>query len=388
MTGRVSVVGALPPLDRARALSRSFAETAAHYDRTGEFPFSNFDALSNAGLLSLTVDHRFGGDGAGLGEAIGVIRTIARGEPATALVLAMHYIQHAGIQRSGRWPAYLAERVARESLTGIALINGIQVERQLGSPSRGGLPETIALQHGDFWRISGHKIYSTGAPILKYLNVLARTDEDSPRIGSFLVPAATPGIRIVETWDQLGMRATASHDIIFDDVAIPLDHAIDLKPAGTPPDPAYGAGRAWFLGLVASVYDGVAQSARDWLVEFLLSRTPSGLNGASLATVPRIQEAVGAIEAKLQVNDSLLRDLGREVDDGLVPSLGRVGIVKSMVTNNAIEITTAALRLSGNNGTSLGNPLERHHRDALCGQIHAPQDDTIFAAAGRAVLGL
>ena len=81
----------------------------------------------------------------------------------------------------------------------------------------------------DGWRLSGRKIYSTGAPILKWYAVWARTDEAEPRVGTFLVPAGLPGTSIVETWDHLGLRASGSHDVVFDDVVIPLDHEIDVR---------------------------------------------------------------------------------------------------------------------------------------------------------------
>ena len=60
--------------------------------------------------------------------------------------------------------------------------------------------------------------------------VWARTDEPETRVGQFLVPAGLPGTRVVETWDHLGLRASGSHDIIFDDVVFPLDHEIDTYP--------------------------------------------------------------------------------------------------------------------------------------------------------------
>ncbi|MFG3756964.1 acyl-CoA dehydrogenase, partial [Klebsiella pneumoniae] len=59
--------------------------------------------------------------------------------------------------------------------------------------------------------------------------VWARTDEAEPRVGAFLVPAGGEGIRIHETWDHLGLRASGSHDVLFDDVAIPADHAVDIR---------------------------------------------------------------------------------------------------------------------------------------------------------------
>jgi alkylation response protein AidB-like acyl-CoA dehydrogenase len=368
---------------RAVALARAFAAGAPHYDRTADFPFENFAALGDAGLLALTVARADGGLGGGLAEAQFVVGEIARGEPATALVLAMHYIQHATIARREGWPQHLARRLAQESVGGIALINALQAEPGIGSPSRGGLPATVARSAGAEWRISGHKIYASGIPILSWLVVLAVTDEAQPRIGWFLVPAAVQGVRVIATWNATGMRATASHDVVLEDVAIPRDHALELRPVATGSARSEGQA-AWSSGLVAAVYDGIARAARDWLIGFLNRHAPAGL-GAPLATVPRIQEAVGAIEMRLATNAALLRDHARNVDEG-APLAATAGAVKHVVIENGVAVTTAALELTGNHGLTRDNPLERHHRDALCGRAHAPQHDVLRVNLGRIVL--
>jgi alkylation response protein AidB-like acyl-CoA dehydrogenase len=295
----------------------------------------------------------------------------------------MHLIIHATGVRA--WPAAIATRLQQESLTGVALLNALRVEPELGTPARGGLPATIGRRSADGWRVSGHKLYSTGIPLLRWLLVWGRTDETEPRIGTFLVPSDAPGIKIVPTWNHLGMRATASHDVILDEVPIPFEYAVDLRPATAGGrDPEYWA---WATLNVAALYNGVALAARDWLIDFLKTRVPSNL-GAPLASLPRMQEALGEIEALLTVNARLLSSAGRDVDAGRVPEIAESGLIKSTVTNNAIAAVEIALKLSGNHGLSRDNPLERHHRDVLCGRIHTPQDDSARIAAGRQALGL
>src|SRR5262249_54053410 len=157
--------------------------------------------------------------------------------------------------RSPRWPARLSRKLARETVEGVALINALRVEPELGSPARGGLPATIARRTETGWRLSGRKIYSTGAPILKWDLVWARTDEPEIRVGQFLVPAGLPGTRIEETWNHLGLRASGSHDVIFEDVVFPLDYEVDVrKPEEwTSPDVTQATIQAIF---VAAIYDG------------------------------------------------------------------------------------------------------------------------------------
>jgi len=214
---------------RASLLAETFAERAASHDADASFPFENFEDLSKVGLLSLTVPAALGGVGAGAQDTARVLGVIGKADPSTALVLSMHYIQHLVMARSTRWPGRLSRKLARETVEGIAMINALRVEPELGSPARGGLPSTIARRTETGWRLSGRKIYSTGAPILKWYAVWAKTDEAETRVGLFLVPADLPGTRIEQTWNHLGLRASGSHDVIFDDVVFPLDHEIDVR---------------------------------------------------------------------------------------------------------------------------------------------------------------
>lgn len=130
----------------------------------------------------------------------------------------------------------------------------------------------------------------------------------------------------------------------------------------------------------------MARAARDWLRAYLNDRVPSNL-GASLATLPRVQEKFGEIEALLQVNRTLVRDAAARIDAGDPPPAVEANAIKYVATANAIRAVEIGLELTGNPGISRHNPLERHYRDVLCSRIHSPQTDTILIAAGRAALG-
>ncbi|MBN9564049.1 MAG: acyl-CoA/acyl-ACP dehydrogenase [Alphaproteobacteria bacterium] len=371
----------------AREHAVDFAQRAAAHDRDRSFPFENFDALHRAGLLNLIVPVERGGLGGGLREIVAVIGAIAGGDASTALVLLMHYLQLAGVLRSERFPAHLREQVLHDSLNGVSLINALRVEPELGTPARGGLPATTAVRSAEGWRITGRKIYSTGSPILRYGLTWGRTDDETPRVGWFLVPMQLPGIRMEETWDHMGMRASGSNDVVFEDVLLPADHAVDLRA------PKEWATRdliitVWNNVAVGALYDGVARAARDWLIGYLHARKPSNL-GASLATLPRFQEAVGGIDALLGVSRVLINALADRADRDLASIAStEANLVKYTATNNAIDAVAKALELVGNPGLSRTHPLERHYRDVLCSRVHTPQNDMILQAAGRAALGL
>ncbi len=365
------------------------AGNAAEVDRDGAFPWRSLDVLHSERLLALTARVQDGGEAAGMAQVCELVRQAGRGCASTALILAMQLI-HLRTVSTSDWPEHLRSRVGRSAGRFGALINALRVEPALGTPARGGLPETIARRTEHGWEISGRKIYSTGAPALSWMLVFARTDEDLPRTGMFLVPARTngvlaAGISVEETWDQLGLRGSGSHDVVFANMAIPGDHAVDLRrPADwARRDPV---GSAWLALPVAALYTGVAEAARDWIAGFLRDRVPANL-GAPLATLPRMQEAVGRIEALLLTNRRLIAGAAAEIDAGVIPSAAESGLIKTVAAENAIAAVQEAMLLAGNHGLSRANPLERHLRDVLCARVHTPQPDAAFTAAGRIALG-
>ncbi|WP_207281950.1 acyl-CoA dehydrogenase family protein [Pseudomonas sp. FW300-N2F2] len=360
-------------------IGRQLAATAHVYDESGAFPRDNFTLLHEHGLLALTVPKALGGGGASLVQAHKAISAVAKGEPSTALILVMQYLQHSRLQDNRNWPEALRLRVAQDAVREGALINALRVEPDLGTPARGGLPATIARRTSEGWRISGRKIYSTGSHGLTWFSVWARSTDEDPLVGAWLIHKDTPGISIVDDWDHLGMRATCSHEVRFDNVLVPLDHAVSVSRWSAPQPELDGDGFLWMSVLLSAVYDGVAQAARDWFVDWLEQRKPSNL-GAALATLPRFQETVGHIDTLLFANRSLL-DAAAE---GRTPA-AHAAQLKYLVTGNAIRAVELAIEASGNPGLSRHSPLQRHYRDVLCSRVHTPQNDAVLQGVGKAV---
>ncbi|HEX7852376.1 MAG TPA: acyl-CoA dehydrogenase family protein [Sphingobium sp.] len=379
----------IPGAERLAAITAELAASAESFDRSAEFPRANFDLLAREGLIGLTVDRDLGGAQAGFSDALRLLGAVARGEPSTALILFMTYAFHAAPEKNGRWPTHLYERLARDAVAGRGLLGVFRVEPELGTPVRGGLPKTTARRTPEGWRLSGEKIYSTGSTGLDWFVVWARTDDGEALVGNFLVHPGTPGIRIEPEWDHLGMRATVSHRVVFDDVLIPHEHAVDIRqPEAWKPTKGEGDQQSlWNALAIATIYDGVAQAARDWLVRYLNDRKPANL-GAALATLPRVREKFGEIEALLYANRRLIESAARDADEGRIAPSVESNLIKQIATTNAIRAVEIGLELTGNPGISRRNPLERHYRDVLCSRIHSPQADTILVAAGAQALTL
>jgi alkylation response protein AidB-like acyl-CoA dehydrogenase len=380
-----------PALPRPAEVAARIAARAEQHDREASFPFEGVAEAHAAGLLTATVAERYGGPGTGLAGTVEILRVLGAADPSVALVTAMTLFTHAAQAVGGQWPEHWYEQLLDDSAERPTLVNSLRVEPDLGTPARGGLPATIARADGGAWVLTGRKIFSTGSVGLRWMIVWARTDEDPPRVGGFLVrtdpdaPNPAPGVTIEPTWDHLGLRASRSDDVLFDGVRIPRDATTTLSDAGaTDPrrDPGLAAWNA--LGLTA-LYLGVAQAARDWLVRFLHERTPSAL-GKPLAALPRFQSEVGEIEALLIGATDLVTGLALRYDAGDQQAAEHAAAAKLIGTRAAIGAVERAVALIGNNALTRRNPLERHLRDVLCSRVHTPQADSTVTALGLAAL--
>ncbi|MFT9447729.1 acyl-CoA dehydrogenase family protein [Gluconobacter japonicus] len=364
-------------------LVQVFAERAPRYDRSGNIAVENLHDLHEAGFLALALPKAAGGEDISLRTVTQIISRLAQGDPSTALILAMQYLQSGAFAHSAQWSDEVKQELFESIRQEGALINALRVEPELGTPARGGLPDTTVSRNGSTWRISGRKIFSTGSTALQWGVVWAKTDDAEPKVGPVLVPLDLRGVRIEKSWHQLGMRATGSHTIIFDNVEIPERYLGLLAPS-----PAKENGpvaiASWHAIVIAGLYNGIAIAARDWLVTFLHSRVPSNL-GASLATLPRFHILLGEIDVLLLSNEALINHAITLAEQG-TESDTRAGLAKQVVTENAIAAVSKAVAAIGNPGLSQDNPLERHYRNVLCGRVHTPQGDSALLAAGREAL--
>ena len=189
---------------------RAVADAAPEVDRSGAFPWAGIRAVHASGLLESTVAKRYGGRGASLLDTAHILAALGRGDPSVALITAMTLFNHLAQASRNHWPEDLYLSLLAEAKERPLLLNAARVEPELGSPARGGLPATRARRTASGWSISGRKRFVTGAHGLTHFVVWAHTDEAPTRVGTFVVPNGLPGIRIIENWDSLGMRASGS----------------------------------------------------------------------------------------------------------------------------------------------------------------------------------
>lgn len=376
-------------LELAKPLAQRFAERAAQHDADGSFPFDNFADLRASGLLALTTPEEYGGLGANELEYALTLERLAWGDASTALALGMSLSNLGQIAEGGLWPDH-APALFREVAEQGVMVNAAQAEPEMGSPSYGGLPATTARRDpAGGWRLNGRKIYTTGAPGLRYFIVMATIEEEGhgPRIGDFLTPSDAPGVRIEETWNALALRASGSHDLLLENAHVSDAALLNVREPGQP-DPRSALGLPWGSLTLAAVYTGAALAARDEVVHFAATRVPTAL-GKPLGELPNVRMRLGEIDSLLLTSHRLLFGLAEDwvTSPDAHPALRQeAALVKVIATNNAVRVTDLALRIAGGQGLQRGRRLERIFRDARAGLVNAPIEDVVLQNAGKAAV--
>lgn len=359
------------------AVTAALAAAAPAADASGAFPWEGIRAVRASGLLEAAVGARYGGPEVSLGDLARILAALGEGDPSAALISAMTIFAHRRQAESGAWPEPLYRRLLAQARSDLMLINAARVEPDLGSPSRGGLPDTLARRTPRGWSISGAKRFVTGATGLTHLLVWARTDESPARVGSFVVPASAPGITVHETWRSLGMRATCSHDVTFERVEVPYEDVVDLVESGRG-EQDNRAGAATNLALTA-IYLGAAKAAQAAFLNFARSRIPGNL-GIPLSRTERFIGLAGEIDLLVSgAEQIILQTLDHAADKP--EAMMRARILAGRQIQQAARIAVGAL---GNPGLSADNGLERHFRDLQSTLVHAPQEDVVLSILGKA----
>ena len=372
-------------------LADIFAERASRYDLEGRFPSENYTDLRESGYLTVSLPRELGGWGMGLEDVMHAQYRLAQGDASTALVTAMHFVHIARLVDGRSEYPELVRKICRDVVERGAMINAAVSEPVMGSPSRGGRPETTAFRQGDgAWRIRGRKTFTTGSYALSYFVVGCSIEDESSEEsrlepieavrGNFLVPRDAEGVSIEDTWHTVGMRGTGSNDLVLDDVHVGADAYMDEQ---VPLVKDAGIRMAAWGALTAAVYLGIGQAARDEAFRFARKRHPNSLR-QSIAYLPHIQDKAGRVELELLQSQALLFGAAEQFSRSAT-SVGpeAFAAAKYVATNHAIEIVDLAMRIVGAASLDLGSPLQRYYRDVRAGLHNPPMDDAVISMLAK-----
>jgi alkylation response protein AidB-like acyl-CoA dehydrogenase len=376
----------------AAAFAREFAGRADENDRAGRFPIENYRRLHEAGFLTLSAPEALGGGGARVPEMVQALETLAAGDGATALVTAMSVSLLGRVHDQKAWPEDVLAGIVRDLVAEGGTINTCVTEPELGSISRGGVPGTSAVAAPGGWRISGRKIFVTGAPAARYLvtAIVLPPDEAAPKgtVASALVRGDAPGVTMQDTWSQsMSLRTCGNFDVIYDDVFVPDTLVVDRRAVGAPLPPGRRPGADGWALVIAAVYLGIGQAALDAACDYANGRVPSAL-GRPIAEQPHIQQWIGDMQVALAGARAVLRAAAAHAEAGMEAGAlaAEIATAKFLCTNAACQATERALRVAGGFSLTRSLPLERYFRDARAGLFQPPQDDLALGLIGRTAL--
>jgi alkylation response protein AidB-like acyl-CoA dehydrogenase len=358
----------------ARDLAVQFKTRASLADRKGQLPAGDIEALKQSGYLSLSIPKTSGGWGKSLKKCVEAQLELAQGSGSTALVAVMtlHVMGHA--RETLLWPQAIYKKLCEEICKG-ALINAIASEPRLGSPARGGLPDSVASIESDTLIINGHKTWASGGQHLNHLLLRVRLQNEAVWIW---IPSDTPGLTWKKTWGHgLSLRASDSHDLLLKNVRVPQKNLIER---GASP------ANIWFPMLIAATYLGIAIAARNDAIQYALERVPTAL-GKPIATLPSIQRQIGELDIQLQTAQTfLLHTAAQWKGKHHQQFLPKAAAAKHIAIETAISVTDKALRIVGAAGLETGLALERYFRDVRAGLMHPPSGDAALELVGKQAL--
>jgi alkylation response protein AidB-like acyl-CoA dehydrogenase len=385
MTDFLRPVAVHPGDDRfvglAAELGAQFAPRASEHDQANTFVQKNYDALAEAGYLRLAVPEELGGLGATVRQVCYAQAELARHCSSTALAVNMHlYITLLqGFRRRAGAPdaETVLRRVAGEDL--VLMTSG-------GSDWLWPTGEAVEVDGG--YTVSGRKSFCSQAPVANVLATSAplRRDDGTIEVLMFGVPMAADGVEILETWNTLGMRATASHDVAFTDVFVPSER-VTARRSWNCLDAPLLAAALHIAPTVSSVYWGVACSARDEAVRVVHTRRRGD---TPMVKIPSVQRLVGLMDHKLQVSWWALVGSLEALRDGYVadpPTVAALMHSKRSVVEEAVAVTDLAMEVVGGASFYTSSPLERFYRDVRAGKFHPLTPEATLTYAGRLAFG-
>ncbi|HXF51707.1 MAG TPA: acyl-CoA dehydrogenase family protein [Dehalococcoidia bacterium] len=379
----------------AGRLADDFATRADEHDRENTFPFENFEAMKRERYTALPVDESLGGLGGSLLDLCLCQERLAQGCGATALAVNMHLFA-LGTMRDA---ANAATPQATLAMSMIAqqgwILGGGFTEQEIGG--NWGFPTTRAepAKHPSTgapgYILNGRKTFTSMAPIIDFFAINATTPgpDGEPVIGTFLAPRATEGLRVVETWDTMSMRATASHDLVLENAWVPEQALVSTRLPGNV-DAGANVLFAWFSLSVASVYTGIAIAARDFALRFARERRPVVLE-RPIAHLPGIQFAAADMEVSLAAARALTLKTAREWMEGRYrdpADLAYLAAPKYIATNTAVQVVDRAMSIVGAVSLFRRHPLQRHYRDVRAGPFHPFSNDVARELIGKRALGI
>ncbi|MFZ5585697.1 MAG: acyl-CoA dehydrogenase [Thermodesulfobacteriota bacterium] len=344
-----------------QTMARDFARevilpTAGERDRTREFPAENLRQMGELGFMGMMVPEAYGGAGVDCVAYALALAEIAYACASTAVVMSVHNsiccesVLHFGNEEQKRF--WLPRMCTGECIGAFALTE----------PHAGSDPvsqRTTAVLDGDEWVINGSKQFITTGKNAGVIIVTAVTDKNKRHrgISAFLVPQGAPGLIIGKPEEKLGLKASDTVPLTFEDLRIPAENVLGRLGEGFKVAmQALDCGR---IGIAAQSV-GVAQACLDEAVDYMQNREQFGSRLTDFQGLRwRLAEMVTEVEAAklLCLNAASQKDLGRRYTM-------EASMAKMYASEMVNRVAGQCLQMHGGYGYCSEYAIERHYRDA------------------------
>ena len=372
-----------------RDAARDFAQNeivpvAAEFDESGEFPMATIKKMGGMGFMGIEVPEEYGGAGMDTLAYVLALEEICKADASHGVIMSVNNSLYChGILKFG------TEEQKKKFVTPIATGEAIGAysltEPQSGSDA--GTMKSRATLDGDHYILNGRKSWVTSGPVADYFVVFMMTDPEKKQKGvsAFLVEANSPGLTRGKKEPKLGIRASATSELIFEDCRVPKENLLGKKGEGFKiAMTVLDAGR---IGIATQAL-GIAEAAYEAARQYTVDREAFGQPiGAFQGTGFKIADMKTRIEASrlLIYNAALAKSKSKETG-------GRYSLEASMAklfaSETAMYVTHQAVQIHGGMGYSKELPVERYFRDAKITEIYEGTSEIQRLVISRSEMGL
>ncbi|SAL22370.1 acyl-CoA dehydrogenase [Caballeronia choica] len=358
------------------ALAEEIGVDAAQREIRRELPFSAFDAFRRSGLGALRIPVERGGLGGTLEDAIHVVTTLAAAESNVAHALRVHFDVVESMRLAPHTPFH--DRQVSRIVEG-ALFGGASGEQ---GTARAGEIETVLRRDGDHFRVTGKKYYTTGTAYADFVRTNL-VDEQGHGVTA-VIPVRSKGLEVLDDWDGMGQRMTASGSVVFDDVKVDPNEVVAKGYASLVGRHGGAYRQLHLVAVAAGIVRNIVSDARAYVTAHgrpvLHSTAPTAREDVF------IQQVVGELSALSHTIDVLVRDNARTLGissdailrgDAAADELALQGALATartqiIVGKLALQAGERLFDAGGASATSRKHNFDRHWRNLRTIFSHNP----------------
>ena len=335
---------------------------AAELDKSGEFPYQIMKILAQSDLFGIFIEEKYGGSGGGVLDLVIATEELSKACGGIAVCYAASALGSYPIILFGseeQKKKYLPDLASGKKLAAFGL-----TEPNAGSDA--GAIETTAKKEGDFYVLNGTKHFITNGEVADIYTVVAMSDKTKGSRGAstFIVEKGTPGFSFGKKEDKMGIRASATSELIFNDCKIPKENLLGKEGFGF-----IIAMRTFDKSRpgVAAQALGIAQGALDLTVDYAHQRIQFG---KPISSFQGIQFMLADISTEIEAGRALIYAAARAIDAGEKNIAKISAMTKLFASDMAMKVTTDCVQIFGGYGYMRDYPIEKFMRDAKITQIY------------------